>query len=334
MSQIIAYKSTDYPVNRLCDALDFSKATYYRLTNGYPKPKIRQRSPLALSETEAQYVLDILHAKEFIDQAPDTIYATLLERGIYHCSVRTMYRILEKHGELKERRDILRHPVYKKPELLATAPNQIWSWDITKLKGPVKWTYYYLYVVMDIFSRFVVGWLLADKESSALAKQVLGESYHKQKIKPHQLTVHADRGTSMKSKCTAQFLADLGITKTHSRPKVSNDNCYSEAQFKTLKYRPEFPKRFGCILDARGISRDLFDWYNNHHKHSGIAYLTPADVHYGRAEEILKIRQETLEIAFLKNPKRFKGKMPIIRKLQKEVWINPPEQNKDHSNNE
>jgi putative transposase len=326
MSQLIAHKGAHYPVSRLCDALDFSKATYYRLTNGYPKAKVRQPlSPLALSEKEIQNVLDILHAKEFMDLAPDTIYASLLERGQYHCSVRTMYRILEKHGELKERRDILRHPAYKKPELLATGPNQVWSWDITKLKGPVKWTYYYLYVVMDIFSRFVVGWLLADKESSALAKQVLGESYHKQEIEPHQLTVHADRGTSMKSKCTAQFLADLGITKTHSRPKVSNDNCYSEAQFKTLKYRPEFPKRFGSIQDARAFSRSFFDWYNNHHKHSGIAYLTPADVHYGRGKEILEIRQDTLKTAFLKNPKRFKGKMPQIARLPKEVWINPPE---------
>ena len=226
---------------------------------------------------------DTLNSERFVDQAPTEVYATLLDAGKYLCSVRTMYRILEEHAELRERRDQLRHPNYEKPVLLATGPNQVWSWDITKLLGPMKWVYFHLYVILDIFSRYVVGWMLAERESAELAKRLIKETCSKQGIVAEQLTLHADRGTSMKSKPLAMLLSDLGVTKTHSRPQVSNDNPYSESQFKTLKYRPEFPKRFGSIQHARDVCRDLFGWYNTEHYHSGIGLLTPESVHYGRA---------------------------------------------------
>ena len=235
-----------------------------------------------------------------------------------------MYRILEKHKEVKERRNQLTHPHYQKPELLACAPNQLWSWDITKLKGPAKWTYYYLYVIIDVFSRYVVGWMVAHRELSSLAKKLIEQTCEKQKIQPGQLTIHADRGSSMKSKAVAFLMADLGITKSHSRPYVSNDNPYSESQFKTLKYRPEFPERFGAIVDARLFCQPFFQWYNSEHYHSGIGFLTPEDVHYGRADEIIKERQAALDAAYEKHPKRFKGKPPTPAVLPQAVWINKP----------
>ena len=232
---------------------------------------------------ERSEVLDILHADRFIDKAPREIYATLLDEKSYLCSVRTMYRILEKEGELKERRKQVSRPQYTKPEILAKAPNEAWSWDITKLKGPVKWTYYYLYVILDIYSRYVVGWMVAHRELAALARKLIAETCAKQMIQPDQLLIHADRGSSMTSKPVALLMADLGVTKSHSRPSVSNDNPYSESQFKTMKYRPEFPERFGSIQDARAFCQTFFPWYNTEHYHSGLGLLTPEDVHYGRA---------------------------------------------------
>jgi putative transposase len=227
--------------------------------------------------------LDILHEPRFVDLAPAQVYAGLLDEGRYVCSQRTMYRILEAHQEVRERRDQLRHPSYAAPQLLATRPNQLWSWDITKLLGPAKWTYFYLYVILDVFSRYVVGWMVAHRESATLAEKLIRAICARQGIAPGALTLHADRGSSMTSKPVAFLLADLGVTKTHSRPHVSDDNPFSEAQFKTLKYRPEFPDRFGSIVDARGFCQRFFPWYNTEHHHSGIGLLTPADVHLGRA---------------------------------------------------
>jgi putative transposase len=271
-------------------------------------------------------VLDVLHSDRFVDMAPAEIHATLLDEGIYHCSVRTMYRILHENQEVRERRRQTQHPTYVKPQLKATAPNQVWSWDITKLLGPEKWNYYYLYVVLDIYSRYVTGWMLAQRESSTLAKRLLRESCQKQQIARDQLTLHADRGSSMSSKPVALMLSDLGVTKTHSRPHVSNDNPFSESQFKTMKYRPEFPKRFGSIQDARAFCQDFFTWYNDEHRHSGIGWLTPKMVHYGYEKEVRNFRQEILNQAYQQHPERFINKKPMMPELPEEVWINPPEQ--------
>ena len=235
-----------------------------------------------------------------------------------------MYRLLAANDEVRERRAVVSHPVYTKPELLATGPNQVWSWDITKLKGPVKWSYYHLYVILDIFSRYVVGWMIADRESSTLAKRLITESCFKQNIVEDQLTLHADRGSSMKSKAVAHLLSDMGITKTHSRPHVSNDNPFSESQFKTMKYRPQFPKRFGSIQDARAFTVDFMQWYNQEHRHSGVALYTPSDVHYDRTEQIHQCRQAALDAAYQRHPKRFVRKPPEAALPPLTVWINPP----------
>lgn len=270
-------------------------------------------------------MLNQLHSKRFIDQSPGEVFATLLDDGKYLCSERTMYRILESVNEVKERRNQLRHPKYKKPELLATGQNQVWSWDITKLKGPVKWTYYYLYVLMDIFSRYIVGWLLAHRECSSLAKRLIEESCEKQDVDRDQLIIHADRGTSMTSKGVAQLLADLGVTKSHSRPHVSNDNPYSEAQFKTMKYQPEFPSRFDSYEHTKSYSREFFSWYNTEHRHSGICMLTPEMVHYGQAAQILEKRHQVLLAAYQKHPERFIRGAPVKNILPAAVWINKPD---------
>lgn len=311
-----------------CEALGIPRATFYRHIAHEQNPsvnKTRPAPPLSLTPIERQNVVDILHSEKYQDKAPYEIYATLLDEGMYHCSIRTMYRILKsEHGDVKERRKGHQRNHYQKPELLATAPNQVWSWDITKLKGPVKWTYYYLYVILDIFSRYIVGWLVAHREQDALAKRFIEESSIKQGIVPGQLTVHADRGSSMKSKAVAHLMGDLGITKTHSRPHVSNDNPYSESQFKTLKYCPEFPDRFGCIQDARLFCRSFFYWYNKEHRHSGIALMTPEQVHYGKSKAIFDFRSQVLQKAFHKNPIRFKRNLPKPFSLPKAVWINKP----------
>lgn len=318
--------SEDVGIAAACDALDVSRATYYRqLSPDFPLTgKERSPSSRALSMEERQQVLETLHSDEFIDRAPYEVYATLLDNGQYYCSVSTMYRILRENDEVRERRNICRHPHYQKPELLATHPNEVWSWDITKLRGPLKWTYYYLYVIMDIFSRYVVGWMIADRENSFLAKRLIEETCIKQEIDPNQLTIHADRGSPMKAQSTAPLFADLGITKSHSRPHVSNDNPYSESQFKTLKYRPDFPKRFGCQEDAKWFCQTFFQWYNQEHRHTGIGLLTPEVVHYGLAEDVIRERNNVLEQAFHAHPERFVRKIPTAPILPEAVWINPP----------
>lgn len=296
-----------------------------RLLEGTQSPAVaRPVPPLALDAAERVALRELLCSERFADCAPATVYATLLDEGRYLGSVRTMYRLLATEVGCRERRDQLTHPAYAKPELLATQPNSVWSWDITKLRGPVKWSYFHLYVILDIFSRFVVGWMVAPVELAELAERLIADTIGKQEIAPGTLTVHADRGTSMRSKQVSQMLADLEVTRSHSRPQVSDDNPFSEAQFKTLKYRPDFPERFGCIEDARAHCQEFFEWYNNVHRHSGIGYLTPAAVHEGRARVIHQAREETLNAAFEAHRSRFKGKRPQPPDLPVATWINPP----------
>jgi len=307
-----------------CTALNVSRASFYRTKTPPINHAERPRPPLALTPEEERHVLDILHCERFMDSSPYQIYASLLDEGEYLCSIRTMYRILERHFELRERRNQLRHPNYTKPELLASAPNQVWSWDITKLKGPDKLTYFHLYVILDIFSRYVVGWMVAHCESTELAKRLISQACLCQGIQEGQLTIHADRGASMTSKGVAQLLSDLNVIKTHSRPHVSNDNPYSEAQFKTLKYRPEFPERFGSVQHTRAFCGGFFDWYHHDHYHSGIALLTPYSVHYGLAAAIVDKRNLVLQVAFGQHPERFGGRLPHAQPVPKAAWINPP----------
>ena len=319
--------ANDVGTSAACQALCVPRASYYRDRRKifFPAVIASRPSPArALRPAEREAVLSRLHEERFQDRSPAAVYATLLDEGEYHCSIRTMYRLLEQRGESRERRDQLLHPPYKKPELLATAPNQLWSWDISKLLGPAKWTYFYLYVILDVFSRYVTGWMVAYRESAELAKRLIEESCKKQRIQPAQLTLHADRGTSMRSKPVALLLADLGVTKTHSRPHVSDDNPFSESQFRTLKYRPEFPDRFGCIQDSRAFCQSFFRWYNEEHRHSGVGLLTPAMVHYGQAENIRRQRQDVLDVAYQRHPERFVRSAPKPPALPCEVWINKP----------
>jgi putative transposase len=267
----------------------------------------------------------VLDSERFCDTAPAEVVATLLDEGTYLASERTMYRILAQAGQTGERRNQLTHPRHARPELLATQPNELWSWDITRLLGPATWTYYYVYVILDIFSRYVVGWTVAHAEQAALAERLLAATCAKQQILPGTLTVHADRGSSMTSKPVAFLLADLGVTKTHSRPHVSNDNPYSESQFKTLKYRPGFPDRFGSIQDARAFCQQFFGWYNTAHRHSGIAMMTPEAVHYGHAAQLHQARARVLATAYAAHPERFVRRPPAPKPLPTAVWINPPE---------
>jgi len=308
-----------------CQVLKVPRSAVYRARQPEPSaPPSRPTPARALSEAERGGVRQTLNSDRFVDCAPRTVYATLLDEQTYLCSPRTMYRILAENDEVRERRDQLRHPNYAKPELLATGPNQVWSWDITKLLGPVKWTYYSLYVLLDIYSRYVVGWLLAERESSRLAEELISESCLKQNIPPQQLTIHADRGGPMLSKPLALLMSDLGVTKSHSRPLVSNDNPFSEAQFKTMKYRPDYPIRFGCLADARSWAREFFAWYNTAHYHSALSLLTPADVHSGRATTVIAARQQVLQQAYIQHPDRFVKGVPIHPALPTAVWINPP----------
>jgi len=311
----------------VCDALGLPRATLYRRrakAAAQPDEPSRQSSPRALSESEKTNVLSVLNSDEFANQSPAAVYAALLNRETYLCSVRTMYRILQANDQVKERRNVLRHPSYSPPQLLATGPNQVWSWDITKLLGPVKMTYFYLYVILDIFSRYVVGWTLDLCESALLAQRLIDKTCIEQEIKPGQLSLHADRGPSMKSDLVAKLLCSLGVTKSHSRPHVSNDNPYSEAGFKTLKYMPEFPDRFASFDDALAFCRRFFHWYNLEHYHSGIAFHTPQDVHYGRYQQLDIIRQSALDNAFTAHPERFVRTAPRPPALPSAVWINKP----------
>jgi transposase InsO family protein len=311
-----------------CIALGVSRASVQRrrarLAAPPALPRPRPRAARALTAPERQVVLDLLHAPRFADQAPAEVYASLLDEGAYHCSIRTMYRILVQHDEVRERRNQLRHPVYQKPELLAERPNQVWSWDITKLMGPTKWSYFYLYVILDIFSRRVVAWCVAGAETAALFKPLFDDAVAKHQVPPGQLTLHADRGGPMKAKATALLLADLGVTRSHNRPHTSNDNPFSESHFKTLKYQPQFPQRFGCIEDARSFCRRFFDWYNQDHHHSGIGLMTPDQVHYGQADAVYAERQQTLDQAFRNNRNRFVNKPPTPPTKPTAAWINPP----------
>jgi putative transposase len=320
--------SPEVGIQPACAAMGIPRATIYRHRKKeegpQPEPPKRPAPPRALSLKERQGVLDELHSERFVDQAPPEVYAALLDEGQYLCSIRTMYRLLDGQKEVKERRDQLRHPSYQKPELLATAPNQVWSWDITKLLGPVKWTYFYLYVILDIFSRYVIGWMVASRESALLAEKLIHETCQKQGIQPGQLMIHADRGPSMKSKPVALLLSDLGVTQTHSRPHTSDDNPYSEAQFKTLKYRPDFPERFGSLEDARTFCQEFFTWYNTDHHHSAIGLMTPQVVHYGLAQEVFKAREKVLLAAYETHPERFVRKVPVPLALPQAPWINPP----------
>jgi putative transposase len=327
-------------VQGACAALGVSRARFYR-ERSRPQPVgsepaastapvgpeadgSRRAHSRALAATERQTVLDLLHSPRFCDVSPAETYATLLDEGRYLASERTMYRLLAADGETGERRNQRVHPAYSKPELLATAPNQVWSWDITKLLGPAKWTYYYLYVILDIFSRYVVGWMVAYREQAVLAERLIAETAAKQQIPPAQLTLHADRGTSMTSKPVACMLADLGITKTHSRPHVSDDNPYSESQFKTLKYRPGFPSRFTSLEEARAFCQEFFPWYNTQHRHAGIGLLTPEAVHYGRAARLHAARRQVLAAAYALHPERFVSRAPEPPALPTAAWINPP----------
>ena len=326
-------------VKAACDSLSVARASFYRqrpLFGPAPAPPVQELESVAaarlparaLSPAERQAVLDCLHQERFQDRSPATVQATLLDEGTYLCSTRTMYRLLEQQGESRERRDQLTHPPYQKPELLATAPNQLWSWDITKLLGPVKWTYFYLYVILDIFSRYVAGWMIAHREGAELAEKFIEQTIHKHGIPPGQLGLHAGPrgrpGRVMRSKPVAFLLADLGVTRTHSRPYVSDDNPYSESQFRTLKYRPEFPDRFGCIQDARAFGQRFFSWYNDEHRHSGIGLLTPAMVHFGQAPTVLAHRQVVLTAAYQAHPDRFVRQPPKPLPLPSQVWINRP----------
>jgi putative transposase len=339
--QTVADVSPQLGIAPTCAALNFPRASYYRAL--FPKPKkggtpastrgeridpgANQSvvfNPRALQPEERRAVLVTLHETRFADLAPAEVYATLLDEGRYLCSERTMYRILAENHEVRERRAQLRHPHYAAPELLATRPNQLWSWDITKLLGPTKWSYFHLYVILDVFSRYVVGWMVADRESATLAEKLIAETCLRQQIKRDQLTLHADRGSSMKSKPVALLLADLGVTKTHSRPHVSNDNPFSEAQFKTFKYRPDFPERFGSAHDARNHCADFFPWYNFEHHHVGLGLLTPHDVHYGLAAARHADRALVLAAAHSRHPERFPRGTPKPPPLPVEVWINKP----------
>lgn len=309
-----------------CAALAVSRATHYRRIaprrHGPPAP--RPSPARALTKTERTTVLDLLHTERFIDASPAETYATLLDEGTYLASERTMYRILAANAEVRERRNQRRHPVYARPELLATGPNKLWSWDITKLRGPARWTYFQLYVILDVFSRYVPGWMVATRESAELARRLIADTAAKQGITPGQLIVHADRGSSMRSRPVALLLADLGIAKSHSRPHVSNDNPYSEAGFKTLKYRPTFPERFGSIEDARAFCADFFAWYNGEHRHSGIAMYTPADVHHGRTIALGEVRASVLAGAYAAHPERFVRGPSTPAPVPAQVWINRP----------
>jgi len=311
-----------------CSALGLARASVYRarahLLRPPPSRPARLPPPRALGPKERSHVRDLLRTPRFVDLAPAEIYATLLDEGVYLCSIRTLYRILAENGEVRERRDQLRHPVYQKPELLAEAPNQVWSWDITKLMGPAKWSYFYLYVILDIFSRRVVGWCVADAENTVLFKALFDDAFIKHDVPPGQLTLHADRGGPMMAKPTAFLLADLGVTKSHSRPHTSNDNPFSEAHFKTLKYQPQFPKRFGCIEDARAFCRRFFTWYNQDHHHVGIGLMTPDQVHYGQADVVHAARQNVLTQAYQTNPERFVSSAPKPPAKPTATWINPP----------
>lgn len=340
MSAIEQLSQHAIPVSQACTALDLPRSSYYRDQQTAvaplcfpPEPaalalepvrKPAPTSPRALSESEKDAVRQLLHSPRFVDSSPYQVYGTLLDEGVYHCSIASMYRLLRHDGELRERRRQRSHPAYAKPELLAIAPNQLWTWDITKLRGPVKGHAFALYVLLDVFSRYVVGWLVAEREAAKLAEDLIAESCLKQAIQPDQLTIHSDRGGPMTAKSLAVLLTDLGVSQSHARPYTPNDNPFSEAQFKTLKYRPGYPDRFGCLADARAWAQAFFHWYNHHHRHTGLGLLTPTIVHHGQAEKHQQQRQQVLQATYAQHPERFINGQPVPPALPTAVWINPP----------
>ena len=311
---------------RACEALGRSRASHYRRRQGpRHRPPPPRRSPRALSASEAETVIQTLNEERFCDKAPAQVWATLLDEGIYLASVSTMYRLLRERHQVRERRAQARRPALIKPELVAVAPNQVWSWDITKLAGPYKWTWFQLYTILDIYSRYVVGWLVAPRESAKLAEQLIADAIYANSLDENQLTLHADRGSSMTSRTVSQLLADLGVLQSHSRPHQSNDNPYSESQFKTLKYSPTFPKRFANIAAARSFCEGFFEHYNNDHRHSGIGLNTPANVHFGLADIVRQKRQGVLNAAYAARPDRFR-QPPQAPTVPQATWINQPEE--------
>jgi putative transposase len=307
-----------------CAALSMSRSRYYRAQKPKAEPAPRPRPARALSDDERAKVLATLDGDEYMDKAPAQVFAALLELGIYLCSIRTMYRILAVNDQVRERRAQRQHPTYTKPQLVATAPNQVWTWDITKLPGPTKGTYFSLYVILDLFSRYIVGWQVATRESAAVYQELVEACCKDQSVVPEQLTIHSDRGAPMTAKSTALLYADLGIIKSHSRPYTSNDNPYSEANFRTLKYRPDMPDQLGSVEHARQVVRALVDWYNDSHYHVGLALLHPVDVHYGRAADIVAARQVVLDAVYARHPERFPLGRPTQKLPPAAAWINPP----------
>ena len=311
-------------VSEACRSLGVPRSSLYRARKPKPVAAPRPAPSRALDSAEREEVRATLNSERFCDSAPREVYATLLDEGVYQCHWRTMYRILEEHDEVHERRNQRRHPVSVRPELRATGPNELWSWDITQLRGP-RSTHYYLYVILDVFSRFVPGWMVAERESAQLAEQLIAETCAKQGIARDQLMLHSDRGSAMRSKTVAQLLIDLGVAKSHSRPYTPTDNPYSESQFKTMKYRPEYPERFQGPTEARGWARNFFRWYNHEHHHSGLGLMTPAVVHYSLADEVYEQRRQVLASAYTAHPERFVNGEPRPPRWPDEVWINPPQ---------
>jgi len=313
------------PIVTACGALGVSRATLYRQTTPPAPPPHTERapSPRRLGEEERQAVLDVLHSERFVDQPPPEVFATLLSEGVYLASIRTMYRLLAERGESAERRAQRAPAQHTKPSLTATAPNQVWTWDITKLRGPLPGVFYALYVIIDLFSRMVVGWMLAERESAAHAEQLFAETVARHGIAPGALTVHADRGSPMKSKGLADLFANLGVARSFSRPHVSDDNAFSEAQFKTLKYQPDYPGEFASPAHGRAWCEEFFAWFNHEHQHSGLALFTPADVFHGRVDDVVARRQQALDRAYADHPERFPNGPPVVRRPPESVSINP-----------
>lgn len=323
MNAVVALRGS-VPVAPLCAALGVSRATVHRRLTPCTPVAPRPTPQRALTDTERQRIVEVLCSARFVDRSPAAVVHTLLDEGQYLASERTLYRVLAAHGEVKERRNQLSHPKHVRPELVATAPNEVWSWDITKLRTTVKWSYFYLYVLLDLFSRYVVGWMVARQESAAFAQRLIEESVTRHDVEPGTLVLHADRGAPMTSKTLAQLLADLDVTRSFSRPHTSNDNPFSESQFKTAKYHPSYPGRFVALEEALGWGRTFFPWYNHEHRHSGIAFLTPADVYFGRAEVVLAQRHATRLAAYAEHPERFPNGPPRRQLFPAATYINPP----------
>lgn len=327
--------SREMSVSDACNAMDFPRSTYYRLTTFTSSPSKKssaeggstQGSSRGLGSVEREQIRQVLNSERFVDCTPYVIYATLLDEGTYLCSISTMYRILRENDEVRERRNQRKLPVYKKPELLATKPNMLWSWDISWLRGPVAGKYYFLYVIIDVFSRYIVAWTIAEVESADLAQKLIAFACQNQDIERGKLTLHSDRGPAMLSIPVAHLLEQMGVAKSHSRPYTSNDNPYSEAQFKTMKYRFDYPQRFDSIDHALTWARHFVQWYNFEHLHSGIGLIPPAALHFGHAQQIFEHRQLALDAAYLAHPERFINGKPQPPVIPTEVWINKPSDN-------